>query len=72
MPLTIRTLKDAHEEGYRIHADCKCGRNEWVDLQELINRGFGDYTITDRKFRCSCGRVADTRLHAPAPKIRGT
>jgi poly-D-alanine transfer protein DltD len=67
MPLTIRTIRDAHEEGYRINGTCKCGWSGWIDLAKLIEEGLGDEPIS-KDFRHSCGRVADVRLHPPAPK----
>lgn len=72
MPLKISTLRDAHEDGYRIAYDCKQCGSGWIDLERLIREGYGEKPVVGSKFRCSqCGKVAETRLHPPAPTIRG-
>lgn len=69
MPLTIRTIRDAAEEGYWFDVECAhCKRSEKVYPQELVAAGYGDRPY-DADFECSrCGRKADVRLHAPAPQ----
>lgn len=68
MPLSIRTIRDAAEDGYRFAVECrKCKRSEFVTATELVEQGQGDKPIT-ADFRCrGCGQVAEVRLHPPAP-----
>lgn len=69
MPLTIRTIRDAAEEGYWLSVECaKCKRSDRIEPRDLIAQGHGDKKIS-ADFRCSrCGKVAEARLHAPAPR----
>lgn len=68
MPLKIRTIRDAAEEGYRFNGNCKCGWSGWIEPAELVQQGHGDKLVS-ADFRClRCGQVADVRLHPPAPK----
>lgn len=69
MPLKIRTIRDAAEEGYWFDVECKpCGRSQKVYPAELVAAGYGDKPF-DADFHCSvCGKMADVRLHAPAPQ----
>jgi uncharacterized Zn finger protein len=72
VPLNPRTIKEHVEDGYRIAYHCKRCGSGWVDLDRLIREGYGDRLVVGAKFRCQkCGKIAETRLHPPAPTIRG-
>lgn len=69
MPLRISTIADAAEEGYWLDVECKkCKRSERIEPKELVQAGYGSKSITS-EFRCTrCGKRAESRLHAPAPR----
>jgi hypothetical protein len=69
VPLKISTMADAAEEGYWFDVECApCKRSVRVYPQELVAAGYG-HKPWNADFECSvCGRVADVRLHPPAPQ----
>lgn len=66
-PIILRTYRDLLEQRYRLAFYCEsaaCERNNtWLDLAELVNRGWGERPYIGDRLKCSCGRPASIRVH---------
>ena len=59
--ISLRTLGDLKQAGYRLYGNCYCGRSRELDLDMLIERYGEDYVFINehriqRSLKCtSCG-----------------
>ncbi len=67
--IVVDTVRQHLETGLRLHARCACGRADWLDLQHLVELGYGEVPAAQigRRLRCrACGkRNLDVQRHGP-------
>jgi hypothetical protein len=68
--IVVDTVRQHLETGLRLHARCTCGRADWLDLQRLVELGYGDVhgAHIGRRLRCrACGKKGlEVQRHGPA------
>ena len=67
--IVVDTVRQHLESGLRLHARCKCGRADWLDLQRLVELGYGEVSAAQigPRLRCrACGRKnLEVQRHGP-------
>lgn len=67
--IAVDTVLQHLETGARLHASCRCGRADWLDLAGLVEFGFGEVRTADlgKRLRCRvCGSNAiEVQRHGP-------
>src|SRR6185437_8680955 len=68
--IVIDTVRQHLENGFRVHASCRCGREDWLDLARLVELGYGDVRAAQlgKGLGCrACGKKGlALQCHGPA------
>lgn len=67
--IVIDTVRQHLENRFRLYASCPCGRSDWLDLDRLVELGYGDVRAAQlgKRLRCrACGHKGlELQCHGP-------
>jgi len=68
--IVVSAIAQHLDNGMRLHASCRCGRAEWLDLSRLLELGNGDMPAAQLGERLCCRRCGrkglDVQRSGPA------
>ncbi len=71
--IRMGTIKELHSQNHSLGLYCiSCDRWDEANLDQLIQIGKGDKSVTEARFRCrDCGEIVEKQVRPPVPTLGG-